>query len=453
MKTRQSEIRTFARRTAPRGRRMGAGALLALVLLWPAESLAQAQLDTTQFIVVGEGLAAGFGDFGLKEVFQDKSFPAQMARQMRTLFPQPLIQSPGIGNAPGFATLPTGLPKVLQDTVRVAPVITPNANPELPPSFSPNLFVFNLSVPGFRLADSLNRRPTFPMIQQRDAQQTVTNMILGYPAMIAGKDLPLWTQAEYAVNMNPTFVVVELGYYDVLEPAVTNNPSRLPDVTTFRNNLNTLLARLKTTSPQILVMTIPDPFDTAFFTTLPETTRLVGAPANILASRYKLRADDLLTPDGLMNIGNLVLGDVIIDHPLFTGLADFIPGTVVSATTQTAVRARVTALNTEITNAAREAGALVYDLKSLFTRIKTQGLTIGNRTLTAEYLGGFYTLDGYYPGATGHALIANEVLQLLNTTYGTSFPLLNLTTISTGDPAVRFTPAKRGRDQGMEELQ
>jgi hypothetical protein len=413
--------------------------MLALALLLPAMAHGQARLDPTQFIVVGEGLAAGFADFALREVYQEKSFPAQMARQMRTLFPQPLIQSPGIGNAPGFTALPPGVPKVLQGSVR-----TP---------FPPYLFVFNLSVPGFRLSDSLNRRPNAPVVQQRDPQQTVTNMILGYPALIAGKDLPLWTQAEYAVQMNPTFVIVELGYYDVLEPAVTNTPSRLPDVATFRSNLNTLLSRLKTTSPQILVLTIPDPFDTAFFTTLPEATRLVGAPPATLMSRFKLRADDLLTPEGLMNVGNLVLGDVIITHPLFPGIAEFIPGTVVSATTQAAVRARVTALNTEIVNAAREAGANVYDLRALFSRIKAQGLAVGSKTLTADYLGGFYTLDGYYPGTTGQALIANELLQLLNTTYSTSFPLLNLTAISGEDPAVRFTPAKRGSDEVMEELQ
>ena len=58
----------------------------------------QAKLDTTQFIVVGEGLAAGFADFALRDVYQDKSIGAQMARQMKTNFPQPLIEAPGIGD-------------------------------------------------------------------------------------------------------------------------------------------------------------------------------------------------------------------------------------------------------------------------------------------------------------------------------------------------------------------
>ena len=45
------------------------------------------RLDTTTFVVLGEGLAAGMANFGLNEVVQDKSFPAQMARQMNTAFP------------------------------------------------------------------------------------------------------------------------------------------------------------------------------------------------------------------------------------------------------------------------------------------------------------------------------------------------------------------------------
>ena len=46
---------------------------------------AQAQtaaLDTTTFLVMGEGLAAGMANFGLSSVVQNQSFPARIARQM-----------------------------------------------------------------------------------------------------------------------------------------------------------------------------------------------------------------------------------------------------------------------------------------------------------------------------------------------------------------------------------
>jgi hypothetical protein len=429
--------RTIVRRTrllAP------LGVLLALAAILPEVARAQATLDPTQFIVLGEGLAAGMADFALRDVYQDKSFPAQMARQMNTIFPQPLIQTPGIGSVPGFTALPPRLPTTLQGSVREP--------------FPPFLFVFNLSVPGYKLIDATSRRPVAPLIQQHDLTQTVVNFILGYPALIAGSNLPMWTQAEYAVQMKPTFVIVELGYYDVLDAAVKNDPTLLPDVATFKTNYASLLSTLRASSPQILVLTIPDPFDTAYFTTLDAATRLVGATPDVLVSRYKVKRDDLLTPNGLMTVGNLTLGDVVINNPLFPGLGAYLPGTIVSASTKAAVSARVQALNTEISNAASQAGANVYDLKALFSRVRSQGLQVGSTTLTADFLGGFYSLDGYYPGNTGHALIANELLQLLNRTYGTSYAALDLGKVAAGDPAKRFTPLSRRKPiPASEKLQ
>src|SRR2546428_7471847 len=153
--------------------------LLVLFFLVGAEAAAQqGKLDVTTFVVLGEGLAAGMADFSLKDVYQEKNFPSQMARQMNTIFPQPLIQPPGIADPQGFTPLPSNFPKALQTTLRES---------------GPNLFVFNLSVPGMKVADALQRRPSPPLIQQNDSQQTVINFLLGFPAL-AVPGAPLWSQ-------------------------------------------------------------------------------------------------------------------------------------------------------------------------------------------------------------------------------------------------------------------
>ena len=285
---------------------------------------------------------------------------------------------------------------------------------------------------------------------------------MGYPTLIAGATLttpaklPLWSQVDYAVAMNPTFAIVELGYYDVLEPAVLDNPSLLPDVATFASNFTTLLARLKESNAQILVMNIPDPFDTAFFTPVANAPAFVGAPLDALIRIFKVKPDDLLTPNGMLLVGGLIVEDSVgpLLNPLFPGLGPYFPGTVVSATTQAAVRSRVAALNSAINSAAKTAGANVYDLQGLFSRIRASGLRIGpQQTLTADIMGGFYSLDGYYPGTTGQALIANEVLTLLNKTYNTSYPLLDITKVSASDPVVRFTPVSTRKPVKQEVTQ
>jgi hypothetical protein len=86
---------------------------------------------------------------------------------------------------------------------------------------------------------------------------------------------------------------------------------------------------------------------------------------------------------------------------------------------------------------------IVYDLNAFFASVRKNGLATGTSTLTADYLGGFYSLDGYYPGQTGQAAIANNMLQLLNSTYGTNFATVNLATVASGDPVLGFTPSLR----------
>ncbi len=399
--------------------------LLAAALALPA--FPAQKLDTTQFIVVGEGLAAGMADFQLRDVYQNASFPAVMANAFQTAFPMPILQSPGVGGGtPGFPVLPPRLPGLLQGPVRN--------------DFPPNLFVFNLSVPGFTLSDSLNEAPTVPLIQSRQPEHTLINFILGYPALILGANLPLWTQVQYAVEMNPTLVVVELGYYDVLQPAATNDPAALPSVSSFTSQFSSLLSRLNASSPQIVVMTVPNPFDTAYFTPVANASRLLGAPASVITSLFGVGPDDYLTPNGLMVAGSAIANGNAQPAPLSkTQYA------VVSAATATAVQAAVTAINSAIVSAAQQVGpnVIVYDLNAFFSSVRQNGLATGTSTLTADYLGGFYSLDGYYPGQTGQAAIANNMLQLLNSTYGKNFATVNLATVASGDPVLGFTPSLR----------
>src|SRR5436305_12543883 len=92
--------------------------LFLLVLVLSTESFAQNKLDTTTFVTLGEGLAAGMADFSLRDIYQTQSFPALIAKQIKTDFPQPLIEPPGIGSAPGFPALAVTVPARGQSTVR-----------------------------------------------------------------------------------------------------------------------------------------------------------------------------------------------------------------------------------------------------------------------------------------------------------------------------------------------
>ena len=114
-------------------------------------------LDTTTFVVMGEGLAAGMANFGLSSVVQNRSFPAQIAAQLKTAFPQPLIQPPGLGNVVGYPGGEVRVQAYPQGSVRQF-YSTDASKISAPP-----LFVLNMSVPGLTLADSISMRPVPPI--------------------------------------------------------------------------------------------------------------------------------------------------------------------------------------------------------------------------------------------------------------------------------------------------
>ena len=408
---------------------------------WSVPAQQTPRLDTTTFVVLGEGLAAGMANAGLSEAVQRQSFPAQVAKQMNTAFPQPLIQGPGIGDVLGYQSLPVRAPAYQQGSVRVFPK---KAEPEKGEAEeAPTLFVFNLSVPNFRLQDSLTRRPLSPLIHNDDLQQTVINLILGFPALILERTVPLWTQFEYARAMAPTFALVELGYFDVLDAAVAANPSQIPDPAAFRASYRTIVQGLRERFVEVLVTTIPDPMDTAYFSTPASVARLTRVPESFVREFYGLGANDLITRNTLTVIGGQFLRREIRPLPA---------GSVYPAAVAAEISNRVRALNTQIVEVAREQGAVVYDLNALFRRLKTTGIRAGSATITGDYFGGFYSLDGYYPGAAGHALIANEILGLLNQTYGERFPLVDLGPIVQNDPVTKYTPAREPESADYEVL-
>ena len=64
------------------------------------------RLDTTTFVVVGEGLGAGMADFALRDVYQKTSFPALLAEKFGALPVQ--LDLPVVALATGFSVA-TGL--------------------------------------------------------------------------------------------------------------------------------------------------------------------------------------------------------------------------------------------------------------------------------------------------------------------------------------------------------
>lgn len=413
-------------------RRPSALVLTALATVFTAAAQQGQKLETASFVVIGEGLAAGMGNYALSETIQRSSFPALIAQQIGTAFPQPLIQGPVFADPLGLPQLPVRMPTFPANSVRI-----------FPDGKSPSLFVFNLAIPNLTLLDALTRKPVRPIIHDRDMQQTVINLITGFPQLLFDTEVPLWTPVEYATAMNPTLALVELGYHEVMSAAVAGNPAQIPSAAEFKTNYSNVLKRLKSNFSQVIATTIPDPMDTAYFTRVSDAATFLGSPPFVLLLGYGVNLDDYFSRNGLYAVGNQ-LGRFKLEQ---------LPAqSVLRAAAAADLRARTRALNTAITEAARENGAVLYDMAALFARVKNTGVTVASTRLTGAYLGGFYTLDGIFPGRAGHALIANEILTLLNSTYGRNFTLVNTAAFVQSDPTTKFKPADHKEEYTLEML-
>lgn len=370
------------------------------------------ELDTSTFVVLGGSLAAGMGHFGLSEAGQRWSFPAQMATRLGTTCEQPLLQSPGLGSVAGLPPQPPVIPDLLQSTVRRD---FPVAEPALG----------NLSVPGLTLAAAHSARPMPPLVHRRDTQQTLLNFILGLPHL-QSSSAPGPTQLEYALGRRPTLVVVELGFQEALEAALAGEPRLLPAAESFRCDYARLLERLRVGGATVVATTIPDPFDTAYFSDLETAAGILKTEVPFLRAQFGLAAGSRIALPALVDMGYQLMNREIRPSELDAGH-------ILTRGAARGVGAGVERLNEVLGAAAQEAGALVYDLHGLYGRLAREGVEVGGRKLTAGYLGGLFLLNGLYPGPTGHAVIAEEILALLDRELGSNFAGVDLAAVAAQD--------------------
>jgi len=99
---------------------------------------------------------------------------------------------------------------------------------------------------------------------------------------------------------------------------------------------------------------------------------------------------------------------------------------VLDATEQTAVATATTAFNTSLLNAANAKGLAFFDANSYFRGIAAGGTATNGVNNTADFIrGNLFSLDGVHPTPRGYALVANEIIKVINAKYGSTLALVN----------------------------
>jgi hypothetical protein len=284
----------------------------------------------------------------------------------------------------------------------------------------------NLSVPGFDVADVLLHSVNLPKLTPANFEDFLTVEIFD-PSLISGKFSPacgvepylngdvFFSQALCAIQLRPTTILVSAGNGDALQSLTSDIPPT--EVKQFAQSYELLLYALsRLTSAKIVVSNIPDVTDLPFLLSYPEfEAKCRALPAGAGPTDY-------LVPN--ITDPNATTFNVCTNYSVRS--ASLI------AQTQTAVRD----YNVIIAGAAAKFGAVVVDVNKLFAQITKNGYDVAGHHLTAQYLGGIFSLDAVHPTNTGYAILANAFIDKMNCELHTNIPPVNIEQIAATDPLV-----------------
>ena len=442
--------------------------------------------DFTTYVAVGNSLTAGFSDGGLYLEGQQKSFPAILAQQFATVgggeFRQPLFAE-AQANGGGYLAITgfTNPPPPATPAPIISPVTTGLAvvglgadgrTPLLARYTAPDNQ--NLGVPGIRVADVLT--PGYGL-----------NNPLGFNnyferLLPAGSTLNYLQYVQERVNtLKPTFFTNWLGNNDVLGYASSGGTAApLTPVADFTSRYNQVLDVLTSGEAKGVLATIPNVTNVPLFTTVPtaaviaqiQATAIPAAQVPLIAglltqigvplgpngalptgTRFGLfirtgtnttreaTPNDLLllTANGQINapatppalfpvgVGLVVPGVPAAAAAVITGTANPLPSNLVlDAAEVTSTLARTTELNNVIKASAARKGLAVFDANAFFATVAPNGIVVNGVNNTAAFVSGnLFSLDGVHPTPRGYAIVANEMIKVINSTYGAKVPTVN----------------------------
>lgn len=408
--------------------------------------------DFSSFVTIGNSLTAGYQNASLYESSQEYSLGKIIADHVGTSFEQPIISDPGI---PGKLELRDLTPTIMQNTGLGAPTNENYASP-----------YNNLGVPGALLYD---------FIDETDFASKSFERGNPYFKIILRDHVHGESIIKQALNLEPTFINLWIGNNDVLRYATTGGTEgtdaatgTLPtDKPTFELLYNQIAAALTDTSGhrKICALNIPDVQNIPFFTTVGPTLasnlESMGVPAIVYQSTQTgvgygvATTSDLLNGDVLLTLTGIFaidfLGDtngayyainnidvppgVIIDSAFGYSPFNPWPDEFILDPVEINIAAVATEeLNSVISNtvSANSDTWVLVNINSFFDDIADGGMVIdGINFNTSFILGNTFSLDGVHPTTRGYAVVANQIINKINTKFNATIPRLNVSTYPT----------------------
>lgn len=401
-------------------RLLSGSALLLLILTLPwlsgcsDESLTAPEIQNDLFnsyVAVGNSITAGFQSGGINSQTQSQSFAVRLAQQMQTPFDAPQLATPGC--PPPYERFfdENGLP----DPQR--PAETDSTTCALRTPQTP-LRVNNVAVPQAQVADVTSN--------QTSSANALTQFILG------GR-----TQAEAALDANPTFATVWIGNNNVLDPALNGTANATPP-SDFEDQYTSMLDRLTSTETLQggVLIGVANVAYLPFFSPGPVYFGLDQQgqfPQNFdVASSCNTEDPNTgLTPLVPLDYGFALIGQALQNPGQTVTLDCGAQGTPVLTLTEVSTLAgTVQQYNATIQQQAQQRDLAYFNPNTLFGTVYTNddGDPDPTNDLIPKFpdrdsdqpFGQFFSLDGVHPSSAAHRLITNRLISTINEQYDTS---------------------------------
>ena len=313
-----------------------------------------------RYVSVGDSITHGFQGGSVDETRQGDAYGARLAKVMNTGYEMPLLKFPGYL---------VNMEDVWKGNIR--------------------WYQWYCGLVGCRKTESNQSRLNNFAVTGEDAQ-TVLNTggsEGGFHKLVLGKNgRPQLTQA---LDRNPSFLSVWIGNNDALGAALHRDLGELTPINTFYNSYRTIASRIAAKQSAgviqgVAVANTPD------VTAIPYLTRRADGSYKAFWDSHVSGAGDVLDADEIA-----------------------------------VMRTQVAGINGEIARQAAANGWALFDANAFFNDVKANGYALkyssgrdSSRRITADYLGGAFSLDGVHPSSTGHAIATNQFILAINRTYG-----------------------------------
>jgi len=390
----------------------------------------------SRYIAVGNSLTAGFADGGLYLEGQQNSYPEMIAAQMKSVgggaFTSPFFNA-SQADGSGYLVLKSFTAAGTPVTATQATNSAVRAQATIPGVGTVNFLtkytgeLNNYGVPGIKLA-----LITFPQYG---------NLNPYYERLLAGNYGTNTTAYLDFVTAKPwTFFSMWLGNNDILGYATTGGASAADAPTpkaTFTALYNQAATALTKDNAKGVVATIPDVLTTPFFRTVTLASLLaavrVAAPTvtaiQIQTGTGSVRAATaadyfLLT----LSSANLIGVPNASNQPYGLDPRNPVESKWVLDQAEAAVVADYTnAYNATIKSVAAAKGLAVVDAYALLQEYGAGKVVNGVAVSSAFITGNLFSLDGIHLTPLGYSIIANEFIKSINSKYGSSIPIVDVT--------------------------